>query len=191
MCNRIRTVGPEPASPAIARKGKRTTTSLLLIAGICVILAVLALVVGGLPRLQEGVNEGVSLLVSVAPQLALGFLMAGLATVLIPADTVARLVGEGSGIQGLFVATVAGALTPGGPFLQFPLVASFMRNGAAEGAVASYLTAWSLLGMHRVLVWEFPVLGPGFAAARWIASFLLPIAVGLVVPIVLRAMRSP
>jgi uncharacterized membrane protein YraQ (UPF0718 family) len=117
--------------------------------------------------------------------------MAGLATVLIPSSAVASLVGEGSGLQGLLIATGAGALTPGGPFLQFPLVAALMRSGASEGAVAAYLTAWSLLGMQRVLVWELPVLGPTFASVRWAASLLLPVVVGLAVPFILRFVRTP
>ena len=172
------------------RKGRRTG-SLLVVAFICVALAGVALYVGGVPRLKDGVSEGVALLVSVAPQLALGFLMAGLATVLIPQAAVASLVGEGSGVPGLLVATAAGAVTPGGPFLQFPLVAVFMRNGASEGAVAAYLTAWSLLGLQRVLVWELPVLGPTFTTARWVVSLVAPIAVGLAVPAILRLARAP
>jgi uncharacterized membrane protein YraQ (UPF0718 family) len=173
----------------VTGKGKRTTGSLLILAGICLALACAAIYVGGLPRLRDGITEGTGLIVSVAPQLALGFLMAGLATVLIPSSTVARAVGEGSGLQGILIATAAGALTPGGPFLQFPLVAALMRNGASEGAVAAYLTAWSLLGMQRVLVWELPVLGPTFASVRWGASLLVPIGVGLVVPLILRFVR--
>lgn len=164
---------------------------MLIVALICVALAGVALYIGGYPRLRDGVAEGGALLVSVAPQLALGFLMAGLATVLIPQAAIARLVGEGSGIQGLVVATAAGAVTPGGPFLQFPLVAVLMRNGASEGAVAAYLTAWSLLGLQRVLIWELPVLGPTFATARWAVSMVAPVAVGLAVPMVLRLVRAP
>lgn len=163
---------------------------MLILASICMALAGVSVYVGGLPRLRDGLGEGLGLLVSVAPQLALGFLMAGLATVLVPSAAVARLVGEESGFLGLVIATGAGALTPGGPFLQFPLVAALMRNGASEGAVAAYLTAWSLLGMQRVLVWELPVLGPTFATVRWSASLLLPIAVGLIVPFILRFART-
>lgn len=178
-----------PASLVETRKGRRTTGSLLILASICLALSAVAVYVGGPPRLRDGFSEATGLLVSVAPQLALGFLLAGLATVLVPSSAVARLVGEGSGVGGLLIATGAGALTPGGPFLQFPLVAALMRNGASEGAVAAYLTAWSLLGLQRVLVWELPVLGPTFTAVRWSASLLLPIAVGLVVPFILRLAR--
>lgn len=164
---------------------------MLILAAICLALAGVSLYVGGLPRLQAGVTEGAALVLSVAPQLALGFLMAGMATVLVPSSAIAGLVGEGSGFQGLLIATGAGAVTPGGPFLQFPLVAALMRSGASEGNVAAYLTAWSLLGMQRVLVWELPVLGPTFATVRWTASLLLPIMVGLLVPVILRFLRAP
>jgi hypothetical protein len=41
-----------------------------------------------------------------------------------------------------------------------------------------------------VLVWEVPVLGPTFAASRWVVALLVPIAVGLVVPLVLRVARA-
>jgi uncharacterized membrane protein YraQ (UPF0718 family) len=163
---------------------------LIILAALCVVLAAAAVVIGGPAKLGAGVSEAAALLVSVAPQLALGFLLAGLATVLVPSEAVARLVGDESGVRGLLIATGAGALTPGGPFLQFPLVAALLRSGASEGAVAAYLTAWSLLGMQRVLVWELPVLGPTFATVRWTASLLLPLVVGFAVPYILALVRS-
>ena len=79
----------------------------------------------------------------VAPEVALGFALAGLITVLIPPDLIGHAIGEESGVRGVLIATVAGILTPGGPFLQFPLVASLARGGAGVGPLAAYLTAWS------------------------------------------------
>jgi uncharacterized membrane protein YraQ (UPF0718 family) len=182
----------QPTASAAGRtvRKRRTTSTIFILGGICGVLALIALRVGGVDRLSAGATEGIHLLATVAPQLLLGFLMAGLATVLVPSETIARYVGEGSGLQGLAIATVAGAVTPGGPFLQFPLVAALLRAGASEGAVVAYLTAWSLLGMQRVLVWELPVMGPLFAGTRWIVSFLIPVLLGAAVPYVLRFARS-
>lgn len=163
--------------------------SLVVLGVICLVLALAALYTGGSDKLLSGTNEALQLLASVAPQLALGFLMAGLASVLIPQSAIASLVGADSGLRGLFIATAAGALTPGGPFLQFPLVAALLRGGAGEGPVVAYLTAWSLLGLNRVLVWELPVMGPAFTTVRWVTSLLIPIGVGLVVPVLLRTTR--
>ncbi len=147
---------------------------------------------GGSGLLVDGIGEGTSLLVSVAPQLVIGFLLAGMMTVLLPADAIAEWLGADSGIRGLIIATIAGTLTPGGPFLQFPLVAALATAGAAPGPLSAYLTAWSLVGVNRLLVWEIPLLGPQFALARWSVSLTLPILVGLAVPVVLKlTARTP
>jgi hypothetical protein len=57
--------------------------------------------------------------------------------------------------------------------------------------MAAYLTAWSLLGWNRLLVWELPLLGAPFTVARWTVSLLAPIAVGLMVPQALRLLQRP
>lgn len=165
-------------------------TPLLILGALCLVLAAVAFWVGGTPRLSDGLREGATLFLTFAPQIAVGFVLAGLVSVLIPAAAVGRLVGADSGMGGLLVATVAGAVTPGGPFLHFPLVAVLLRGGAGEGPVAAYLTAWALLGLNRVLVWEIPVLGPTFALTRWVVSLIAPILVGLGVQFALGALRS-
>jgi uncharacterized membrane protein YraQ (UPF0718 family) len=159
---------------------------LLILAAALLVTFGLAWSRGGSGLLFDGLNEGASLLMSVAPQLLIGFLLAGMMTVLLPADTIADWLGADSGMRGLVIATVAGTLTPGGPFLQFPLVASLANAGAAPGPLAAYVTAWSLVGVNRLLVWEVPLLGPQFALVRWSVSLALPILVGLAVPVVLR-----
>jgi uncharacterized membrane protein YraQ (UPF0718 family) len=172
-----------------ARTRKRAMAPLLILGGLCVVLALVALWIGGTGKLTAGINEGVTLLVQFAPQMAIGFLLAGLVSVLVPASAIGRLVGAESGLSGLLIATVAGALTPGGPFLHFPLVAVLLRGGAGEGPVAAYLTAWALLGLNRMLVWEIPVLGPTFALSRWGVSLVVPVLVGVGVQLLLRALR--
>jgi uncharacterized membrane protein YraQ (UPF0718 family) len=166
--------------------------SIAIVGGLVAVLSVAALLRGGIPLVARGYGEGISILLAVAPQLALGFLLAGLVTVLIPSDLVARLLGEGSGLTGLAIATAAGILTPGGPYLQFPLIAALARSGAGIGAVGAYLTAWSLLGANRAVVWEIPILGPTFTAARWTVSLVVPILVGLLLPAMVRLLsRAP
>lgn len=159
---------------------------LLILAAALVITFAVAWSRGGSGLLLDGLNEGATLLLSVAPQLLIGFLLAGMMTVLLPADMIADWLGADSGMRGLLIATVAGTLTPGGPFLQFPLVASLANAGAAPGPLAAYVTAWSLVGVNRLLVWEIPLLGPQFALVRWAVCLVLPVLVGLAVPLVLR-----
>lgn len=149
-------------------------------------LALVALVVGGPARLAEGGRETIHLLSTVWFRILLGFILAGLVSVLTPTQFIGRHLGEGSGVPGLVVATVAGSLTPGGPFIKFPLVAALSQAGAGPGAVTAYLTAWSLISVNRTLVWEIPLLGYQFTAARLLVSVAAPVLLGLAVPPVLR-----
>ena len=151
-----------------------------------VAIAFAALLRGGPALAADGIMKGAELALSVAPQVLIGFALAGLVTVVIPSSLISAWIGEGSGLRGIVIATVAGMLTPGGPFLQFPLVAGLAHAGAGLGPVAAYLTAWSLLSVNRAIVWELPLLGTGFTGARWLVSLLVPIAVGWLTPLVLR-----
>lgn len=159
---------------------------LLVLGAITATLLVVAYVRGGTALPVEGLKESGLIFVGVAPQLAVGFLLAGVLTVLLPADLIASWIGQDSGLRGVLIATVAGALTPGGPYMQFPLVAALAGAGAGAGPMAAYLAAWSLISVNRLFVWEIPVLGLPFAAARWLVSLSLPVIAGLLVPIVLK-----
>jgi uncharacterized membrane protein YraQ (UPF0718 family) len=160
--------------------------SVLLIGGLVVALTVIALWQGGAARAFEGWERGAQIAWSVLPNLVLGFAAAGLIVVVVPPSLIGAAIGDESGMRGLLIATVAGILTPGGPFLQFPLVAALAKGGAAPGPLAAYLTAWSLIGLNRAIVWELPLLGSGFTIARWAISLALPILIGMAMPVVMR-----
>jgi uncharacterized membrane protein YraQ (UPF0718 family) len=162
--------------------------SALIVGAFVAVLSLIAVIQGGPGRALDGYREGASLAWSVLPQVALGFLLAGLITVVVPAGLIGQLIGDESGLRGILIATVAGMLTPGGPFLQFPLLATLARGGAGVGPLAAYLTAWSLLSVNRAIVWELPLVGGSFTAARWAVSLAVPILVGLAMPIAMRAL---
>jgi hypothetical protein len=58
------------------------------------------------------------------------------------------------------------------------LAASMLRTGAAPPAVVTFLAAWSLLALHRLVAWEVPILGASFAFTRWTICLLLPVLAG-------------
>ena len=108
---------------------------------------------GGATAVGRGFGEAGSLFVSVLPNLVVGFTLAGFIALLLPQELIARWLGPDSGVLGLLVGSAAGALTPGGPFTHFPILASLLDKGAAIGPVSSYIAAWALIGVHRVVTW--------------------------------------
>ena len=127
---------------------------------------------------REGFGAAWGLFWFILPNLVVGLILGGMIQVLLPRELVAHWAGEGSGFRGLAIATVAGALTPGGPFVQFPVVASLWKAGTGIGPITAYVSAWSLLGFQRILVYEGPILGWRFVLTRVTVALAMPIVAG-------------
>lgn len=155
-----------------------SSLGLLIPGGILAVLVVIAVAQQGPEGVSEGLRSTGRLTWSVLPQLVIGFTMAGFLTMLLPEAAVGRWLSGSSGARGLLAGTVAGALTPGGPFTHFPILASLLARGAGVGPVSAYIAAWSLVGVHRLLIWEAPILGWRFVAVRVVPCVLLPPLIG-------------
>ena len=150
------------------------------------LFAALAIGAGGFLWYRDGAEAalerlGVSLtlLLQIAPIVAVALLVSGYAQALVPRRAMERWLGGKSGLRGLTIAAAAGAVTPGGPFAAFPLVIALYQAGAGFAVCVTYITAWSVLGIHRVLVWEIPLLGEELVALRYLVSLPLPLLAGL------------
>lgn len=119
------------------------------------------------------------------PRLILGMLSAGFLALLLPEEFVQRFLGESSGLAGLFIASVFGALTPGGPFVAFAIGASAIKAGATLGAITAYVTAWCIYSILRIISYEVPMLGAEFTRIRLIYSLPVPILLGLLAQLVM------
>lgn len=162
--------------------------SWVVVGALVALCAVLAWRGGGPARVGEALASGAALFVGVLPSLVLGFALAGFLHVLLPAELISRWMGQEAGARGLWVGTLAGSLTPGGPFTHFPILASFLAKGAAVGPICAYIAAWALLGLNRFLVWELPILGPRVALVRLSASLVFPPIIGALAGWLVRAL---
>ena len=113
-----------------------------------------------------------------APRIPLAILGAGFIATLIPEERIAPWIGPESGWLGVLLAAGAGGFIPSGPMVSFPVAIALVKAGAGMPQTVAFLTAWSLLAFHRVVTWEIPLLGPGFAARRIAASWFLPLLAG-------------
>jgi uncharacterized membrane protein YraQ (UPF0718 family) len=154
---------------------KQLVVMLVLVAA----LAALAAWRGGEALVRAGLSEGASQLVRFGLLIAVSFLAAGFAQVLIPSEWIRSALGREAGLRGIVLASAAGVATPAGPFVSLPIAATLLRGGADAAAVVAYLTAWSLLALHRLIAWEVPILGARFALVRYAICAALPILAGL------------
>jgi len=146
------------------------------------VIAITFLVIGyfkGESQHVEGLKIGASMLVQILPLLLFAFIIGGMVQILIPRELLASWVGEESGIRGILIGTVAGGLTPGGPFVSLPIIAGLLQAGASIGTMVAYLTGWSLWAVAR-LPMEVGIVGWKFTAIRFISTFFFPPLAGLI-----------
>ena len=60
----------------------------------------------------------------------------------------------------------------------FPIIGRSIKWESASDRWSPYLTAWSLFGLQRIIMWEIPFLGPKVVAVRFAVSFFFPFLAG-------------
>lgn len=145
-------------------------------------LALILLFVGydrGQSQHITGLKAALHTTIQILPLLIFAFIVAGMVQVLLPREVVSKWVGAESGIKGIFIGTIAGALTPGGPYVSLPLAAGLLRAGAGIGTMVAFVTAWSLWAAAR-LPMEVGIMGWKFTLIRLASTFFFPPIAGLI-----------
>ena len=161
-------------------KGNRST---MLIPTL--IMGTLALVLLGIGFYQGGdqhivgMKSAISMVVEIAPLLIFAFIVAGMVQVLIPQDLILKWVGVESGMRGILLGSLAGGLSPGGPYVNLPIAAALLRSGASIGTMVAFLTGWSLWAFAR-LPMEVGIMGWKFTLIRLACTCIFPPIAGLI-----------
>lgn len=157
-------------------------TSVYLVDGFLWLIAgVLALIAARRSRqlVKDSAREGLVDCVRLLPRIMLGVIGAGYIAAILPQEVVGRWLGADSGFTGLCVATLAGALTPGGPVLGFSIATAALKGGAGTPQVIAYTVAWALFAVQRLFIWEIPVMPPRLVWLRVLGSLPLPFLAAL------------
>jgi uncharacterized membrane protein YraQ (UPF0718 family) len=123
---------------------------------------------------RAGIKGGVVDFMRLLPRLTIGVLGSGFIAEVMPQQLIGHWLGPNSGIAGTAVASLAGALTPGGPMIGFAIGVAALRSGASAPQVIAYSTAWALFAVHRVFLWELPMMPARVVWLRVLASLPLP-----------------
>jgi len=132
-----------------------------------------------------GLKAGFSILLQILPMLILAFIVAGMVQVLLPKEIIGQWIGAESGMRGILLGSLAGGLTPGGPYVSLPMVAGFFSAGAGIGTMVAYISAWSIYAIARLPL-EIGILGWRFTAIRLACTFFMPPLAGILAHVIFR-----
>ena len=152
--------------------------ALIILGGLAFILAVIA-VRRSPALLTQALKSSLNRFIELAPRMAVAMLLAGFVGKLIPGELVAQHIGADSGFWGIMLASIVGGFIPSGPILAFPVIVVLLQSGAGLPQVVAFITGWSLLAMHRLVIYEAPIMGWRFAWQRIVSSVVLPPIAGV------------
>jgi hypothetical protein len=132
--------------------------------------------------LNQGARDGLIEFLLLLPRIGVGVIGAGYVAEVLPRELIAPWLGPESGLLGVALATLGGALTPGGPVVGFSIGAAALKSGAGAPQVIAYSTAWALYAIHRLVIWEVPMMPARMVWLRAMVSLPLPfMAAGLAI----------
>jgi len=105
-------------------------------------------------------------------------LLLGLFEIWIPKNIVEKYVGKASGLKGVFLSIILGALPTGPLYLAFPMAAALIKKGAKISNIIIFLSAWGCIKIPQEMV-ELQFLGPYFMLSRLILTIIFVIIMGL------------
>lgn len=126
-----------------------------------------------------GLKSAMNMTIQILPLVILAFIVAGMIQTLVSHEFLSKWIGKGSGIRGILIGTVAGGLTPGGPYVSLPIAAGLLRSGASIGTMVAFLTGWSLWAIARLPI-EVGIMGWKFTLIRIVSTFFFPPIAGLI-----------
>lgn len=87
---------------------------------------------------------------NILPQFLSILLLIGLILAVLDESVISRLLGAESGVFGMAIAAVVGAITLIPGFIAFPLAASLLSAGAGYGQIAMFLTTLMMVGVVTI-----------------------------------------
>ena len=176
--------GPNRADRS-ERKGDRSAVNAVML--LLPVLAGVGFVVLALvkpPLAFKALKGGGMTFLKALPLIVTGFAIAGLLQVIELRVLIHGWLGSQTGLKGVLMGTLLGALTPGPVYLVLPMAGGLLKGGAGAGAIVAYLTSWDLCSVRRLAI-DLTLIDSKVVLVKFALSILLSLAAGLIAGIIL------
>lgn len=121
---------------------------------------------------------------NILPQFLAILLIIGMALSVINAQTISQLIGKESGLPGVFVLGILGAVTLIPGFIAFPLAASLLNSGAGYAQLAAFVSTLMMVGIVTMPV-EMKYFGRKATLIRNGLAFIFSFGIAAVIGVAL------
>ena len=117
-------------------------------------------------------------------------LLIGFFAVWVPNEMVIKLLGKTSGIKGIALSLLLGALPTGPLYVVFPMASALIKKGARVSNIIIFLSAWACIKIPQEMV-ELQFLGVRFMALRIGLTVFFVIIMGVLIEWIIEANAAP
>lgn len=130
-------------------------------------------------KTKESLTISIKLFVRILPSVIAIVIIIGLLLGFTSQSQISKIMGEYSGLGGVLVAALIGAVLHIPAIISFPLAASFLRGGASVASVAAFITTLTMVGVVTLPL-EIKEMGKKIALLRNTISFIIAIIIALI-----------
>lgn len=105
-------------------------------------------------------------------------LIMGLFAMWVSKEIVTKYLGRTSGIKGIFLSILLGALPTGPLYVAFPMARAMIKKGARISNIIIFISAWACIKIPQEMM-ELQFLGLKFMALRLILTIIFVIIMGI------------
>ncbi len=120
----------------------------------------------------------------IIPTILIIIILIGLLLGFVPSSEISKIVGEQSGVGGVILVALFGAILHIPALISFPLAASLLKSGASIVAVAAFITTLTMIGTVTLPL-EIKELGKKIALLRNGISFIIAIIIAFIMGAIL------
>jgi len=167
---------PPNRMPQKPVKSKQISWLLILILLVIMIMLLIKFPTHRQPTLA-GLQDFLLQMITIFPAI---LILMGLFSAWTSPELVLQYLGKESGIKGVALALLLGALPTGPLYVAFPLTAMLRQKGASPANLVIFLSAWACIKIPQEMVeWQF--LGLRFMLTRLALTLVLVVIMGLIV----------
>lgn len=134
-------------------------------------------------KTKKGLKKAWKSFLNVFPAFAGVLALTGLVLTLLSPDLISRLIGQNTGLLGMLVTSLIGAITLIPGFIAFPLAASLLEKGAGITQIAVFVSTLMMVGIVTAPL-EIEYFGKKETLLRNAFSFLFSFVVATVIGLV-------
>lgn len=156
------------------------TIILYILAGVCLLISF----VKSKEKTKKSLRKAWKSFENILPQFLVILVIIGMMLSILDAETITKLFGDSSGMLGIMLFSIIGAITLIPGFVAFPLAAALLESGAGVMQIAAFVSSLMMVGIVTLPL-EFQTFGKKVALVRNVSAFLFSILVAIIMGVIL------